>query len=133
MVHWGPNMTSAPVRRVRRAADELVRAGATLIAGHSAHVPHGAAGRVLFDLGDFIDDYAVDAQLRNDLGLLFLVTISDDGGFEAEAVPLALDYCHTRLATGADTVLVGERFARACIDLGGQAELIGGRVRFALA
>jgi poly-gamma-glutamate capsule biosynthesis protein CapA/YwtB (metallophosphatase superfamily) len=132
IVHWGPNMTSAPVAHVRRAADELVRAGATLIAGHSAHVPHGAAGRVLYDLGDFLDDYAVDAELRNDLGLLFLVTLAGDGRHQAEAVPLALDFCHTRLATGGDAALVGERFARACVALGGQAELVDGRVRFGL-
>ena len=31
---------------------------------------HGAAPPVLFDLGDFIDDYAIDPDLRNDLGLL---------------------------------------------------------------
>jgi poly-gamma-glutamate synthesis protein (capsule biosynthesis protein) len=44
--HWGPNMTAAPVRHVRRAAGALVDAGATLVAGHSAHVPHGVAGPV---------------------------------------------------------------------------------------
>ncbi|HEV3498246.1 MAG TPA: CapA family protein, partial [Actinomycetes bacterium] len=57
--HWGPNMTTAPVGHVRRAAAALVDAGATLVAGHSAHVPHGVAGRVLYDLGDFLDDYRV--------------------------------------------------------------------------
>ncbi|HET6814610.1 MAG TPA: CapA family protein, partial [Actinomycetota bacterium] len=58
--HWGPNMTSEPVGHVRRAAAALVDAGATLVAGHSAHVPHGVAGPVLYDLGDFLDDYRVD-------------------------------------------------------------------------
>jgi len=45
-------------------------AGATLVAGHSAHVFHGIADRVLYDLGDFVDDSAADPYLRNDLGLL---------------------------------------------------------------
>ncbi len=67
--HWGPNMRSSPVPHVRRAAAALQAAGATLIAGHSAHVPQGPSGRTLFDLGDFIDDYAVDPGLRNDLGI----------------------------------------------------------------
>jgi poly-gamma-glutamate capsule biosynthesis protein CapA/YwtB (metallophosphatase superfamily) len=131
-VHWGPNMTAAPVPHVRRAADELLDAGATLVAGASAHVPHGAAAGVLFDLGDFLDDYAVDPDLRNDLGLLFLVTVDGSGPAEAEAVPLALDYCHTRLAQGSDATTACERFARACVDLGGEAELADGRVRFRL-
>src|SRR5215218_10090433 len=77
--HWGPNMRAQPVPHVRRAAAALEAAGATLVAGHSAHVPHGPSGRVLFDLGDFVDDYAVDSLLRNDLGLLWLITL-DAGG-----------------------------------------------------
>jgi poly-gamma-glutamate synthesis protein (capsule biosynthesis protein) len=132
-VHWGPNMTDAPVPHVRAAAPVLVEAGATLVVGHSAHVPHGAAPRVLYDLGDFIDDYAVDSDLRNDLGLLFLVRFDDDGGIEAEAVPLALEYCHTRLAGGRDAALMCERFARGCEALGAPAEVAGGRVRVRLA
>ena len=133
MVHWGPNMTEAPVPHVRAAARGLLDAGATLVAGHSAHVPHGAGPRVLYDLGDFVDDYAVDAALRNDLGLLFLVTLADDGAIEAEAVPLALEFCHTRLADGADAALVIERFVRACERLGAPAERAGGRARVRLA
>src|SRR4051812_4845016 len=56
--HWGPNMVPGPVAHVRRCARVLQRAGVTLVAGHSAHVPHGAAGHVVYDLGDFVDDYA---------------------------------------------------------------------------
>jgi poly-gamma-glutamate capsule biosynthesis protein CapA/YwtB (metallophosphatase superfamily) len=132
-MHWGPNMTPAPVPHVRRATAALVRLGSTLVAGHSAHVPHGAGPRVLYDLGDFLDDYAVDPRLRNDLGLLHLVTLRADGGIELEAVPLALDYCHTRLAAGADAALVGNRFVRACAELGVPAEWADGRVRARLA
>ena len=39
--HWGPNMTRAPLPYVRGAAAELLESGATLVAGHSAHVFHG--------------------------------------------------------------------------------------------
>jgi poly-gamma-glutamate capsule biosynthesis protein CapA/YwtB (metallophosphatase superfamily) len=133
LMHWGPNMTDAPVPAVRRAATELRRAGTGLIAGSSAHVPHGAADGVLYDMGDFLDDYAVDPHLRNDLGLLFLVTLVDGIPTEGEAVPLVLDFCHTRLAEGSAARIVADRFAAACAALGGEAELIGGRVRFALA
>jgi poly-gamma-glutamate capsule biosynthesis protein CapA/YwtB (metallophosphatase superfamily) len=116
--HWGPNMTPAPVGHVRRAAAALVDAGATLIAGHSAHVPHGVAGRVLYDLGDFLDDYRVDPRLRNDLGLLFLVTLDAAGPLRLEAFPLKLDFCHTRLADGEDAAWIRRRFRAACAELG---------------
>jgi poly-gamma-glutamate capsule biosynthesis protein CapA/YwtB (metallophosphatase superfamily) len=122
MPHWGPNMTTAPVRHVRRAAAALVDAGATLVAGHSAHVPHGVAGPVLYDLGDFLDDYRVDPRLRNDLGLLFLVTLDAGGPVRLEALPLKLEFCHTRLAAGDDAAWMRRRFRTACTTLGTMVE-----------
>ncbi len=37
----------------------------TLVAGHSAHVFHGVGANVLFDLGDFVNDYASEEPSRN--------------------------------------------------------------------
>jgi poly-gamma-glutamate capsule biosynthesis protein CapA/YwtB (metallophosphatase superfamily) len=130
--HWGPNMTPSPVRHVRAAAPRLLDAGATLVAGHSAHVFQGVAGNVLYDLGDFIDDYAVDARLRNDLGLLFLVSLDERGPARLEAVPLELEYCHTRLATGEEADWVRRRFTDACADLGTEVREEAGRLVAAL-
>jgi poly-gamma-glutamate capsule biosynthesis protein CapA/YwtB (metallophosphatase superfamily) len=117
--HWGPNMVPAPLPHVRRSADALRAAGATLVAGHSAHVFHGLDDHVLYDLGDFIDDYAVDAELRNDLGLLWLVDLDGDATpTRLEAVPLRLDFCYTRLATGDDAAWIRDRFRAACAEFG---------------
>jgi poly-gamma-glutamate capsule biosynthesis protein CapA/YwtB (metallophosphatase superfamily) len=116
--HWGPNMTSEPLPYVRAAAQALREAGAMLVAGHSAHVFQGVESNVLYDLGDFIDDYAIDRDLRNDLGLLFLVELEEDGLPRIEAVPLKLDYCHTGLAHGDDADWISRRFRDACAALG---------------
>ncbi|QKG26748.1 CapA family protein [Actinomadura verrucosospora] len=118
MPHWGPNMTGEPLRYVRRAAQDLVDAGASLVAGSSAHVFHGVAWPVLFDMGDFIDDYVVSDLLRNDLGLLFLVTLGRGGPSRVEAVPLRLDFARTRLAGPADRAWIFDRFAAACAEFG---------------
>jgi poly-gamma-glutamate synthesis protein (capsule biosynthesis protein) len=126
--HWGPNMTPEPTRPVRHAAAALLEAGATLVAGHSAHVFHGVAGRILYDLGDFLDDYATDPRLRNDLGLLFLVSLGSNGPTRIEAVPLKLEYCRTRLAEGADAAWISDRFRRACAGLGAEAVEADGRL-----
>jgi len=112
--HWGPNMAAEPVPRVRSAASALIQAGATLIAGHSAHVFQGVQGRVLYDLGDFIDDYATDPIRRNDLGLLFLVEVDERGPVRMEAVPLKLEFCATRLANEGEAEWVRRRFLQAC-------------------
>jgi poly-gamma-glutamate capsule biosynthesis protein CapA/YwtB (metallophosphatase superfamily) len=115
--HWGPNMVADPVPHVRRTARTFRASGATLVGGHSAHVFHGVEGTVLYDLGDFVDDYATNA-LRNDLGLLFLVELDELGPRRLQAVPLSLDFCRTRLATGDDASWVVQRFRSACDAFG---------------
>ena len=119
--HWGPNMNTEPTREVRAAATGLLKAGATLVAGHSAHVFHGTDGAILYDLGDFLDDYATDPVLRNDLGLLWLVDLDNSGPRRVEGVPLKLDYCHTRLAEGDDAAWIERRLRRASETLGSTA------------
>jgi poly-gamma-glutamate capsule biosynthesis protein CapA/YwtB (metallophosphatase superfamily) len=126
--HWGPNMTSEPLPYVRAAARALREAGATLVAGHSAHVFHGAGDAVLYDLGDFLDDYAVDPRLRNDRGLLFLVELDGRGATRLEALPIALEYTHTRVARGDEAAWVRERFHAACAGLGTEARDEDGRL-----
>lgn len=129
--HWGPNMTPAPVRHVRAAAAALESAGATLVAGHSAHVPHGVRGGVLFDLGDFLDDYAVDPLLRNDLSLLWLVTLEADGPRRIEGVPVSLEYGYTRPADDAETSELARLMAERCAAVGSRVDLVDGRLVFA--
>jgi hypothetical protein len=102
--------------------------GATLVAGHSSHLFHGAAGRVLYDLGDFVDDYAVDRRLRNDLGLLFLVELGAGGPRTLEAIPLKLEFCRTRFARGEDASWISRRFVRACRELGTEVAEHEGRL-----
>jgi poly-gamma-glutamate capsule biosynthesis protein CapA/YwtB (metallophosphatase superfamily) len=118
MPHWGPNMRAEPLPEVLAVARALEEAGATLVAGHSAHVFQGVAAPVLFDLGDFLDDYAIDRNLRNDLGLLWLVTIADGKPRLLEALPLKLEYCHTRLATGDDAAWIANRLTALCARFG---------------
>jgi poly-gamma-glutamate synthesis protein (capsule biosynthesis protein) len=126
--HWGPNMTPDPVPHVRASAPKIIDAGATLIAGHSAHVFQGVGGPILYDLGDFLDDYAVDPILRNDLGLLFLVTIDERGPVRLEALPLKLEFCHTKLAEAEDAAWVRKRFTDACAHFGSEVKEDGGRL-----
>jgi poly-gamma-glutamate capsule biosynthesis protein CapA/YwtB (metallophosphatase superfamily) len=131
--HWGPNMSTEPARWQRTRARELVAAGADLVAGHSAHVFHGierVAGRpVLYDLGDALDDYAIDRDLRNDLGIL---TLWRPGGEpELEVVGLQLRFCETRLARGAEADWIAARLERACAPLGTRPERVSEQ-RFAV-
>ena len=126
--HWGPNMVAAPIDRVRAAAAALLGAGASLVAGHSAHVFHGVAPRILYDLGDFVDDYASDPELHNELGLFWIVSFDGAEPVRVEAVPLALDYCRTRLANEDEATFIRRRFRRACAALGTEVGEVDGRL-----
>jgi len=68
-------------------------------------------------LDDFIDDYALDPALRN-LSLLYLVTVNERGPQRIEAVPLKLQYAHTRLADSSERAWIRDRFTSACAAFG---------------
>lgn len=131
--HWGPNMTVRPAAWQRERARELLDAGADAVAGHSAHVFHGIARRgdapLLHDLGGALDDYAVDAELRNDLGLLALWRPGGEPGLEL--VGLKLEFCRTELARDGDAEWISARLERACAELG-TAVSRRGEARFAV-
>jgi poly-gamma-glutamate capsule biosynthesis protein CapA/YwtB (metallophosphatase superfamily) len=131
--HWGANMATAPAPWQRRRAGELFAAGADLVAGHSAHVFHGIEpvdGRLaLYDLGDALDDYAVDPKRRNDLGILALWHPRTD--VELELVGLELGFCETRLAYGSAADWIAARLERACAPLGTKPERVSEQ-RFAV-
>ncbi|MDL5360830.1 CapA family protein [Halalkalicoccus sp. NIPERK01] len=95
-LHWGPNMVERPPDSFRRFARWLLDEGVDVVHGHSAHVFHGIEihdGKpCLYDTGDFVDDYAVDARLRNDRSFLFELTVTVDGRVsELRLLPTEID------------------------------------------
>jgi poly-gamma-glutamate capsule biosynthesis protein CapA/YwtB (metallophosphatase superfamily) len=133
--HWGPNLLTSPTPHVRRSAAALVAAGANLVAGHSAHVFHGVrwpvqpGPAVLYDLGGFMDDYAVHPWLRNDLGLLWTITLGPAGVDRVEALPLRLRLARTEVAAGDDRAWIAARLRDACSAFGTLVEDDGVRLR----
>ena len=102
--HWGPNMVRRPPEVFRRFARAVVDLGADVYYGHSAHVFQGVEvyrGKpILYDTGDFIDDYAVDPELRNDRSFLFRVTVGGGELRRLELFPVSLPFARVELARG---------------------------------
>jgi len=132
--HWGPNMSARPARWQVARARELLTAGADAVAGHSAHVFHGVAltpsGPALYDLGGAVDDYAIDGELRNDLGVFARWRPRRQP--EVELIGIRLGFCRTELAAGADADWIARRLERACGELGTSVRRLDGG-RFALS
>ncbi|NEU55261.1 CapA family protein [Halorussus sp. MSC15.2] len=94
-LHWGPNMVEEPPDHFRRFGRWLAERGVDLVHGHSAHVFQAVEVHdgtpVLYDCGDFVDDYAVDSDLRNDRSFLFEVRVEDGEISELRLLPTEID------------------------------------------
>lgn len=121
-IHWGPNMTQRPQRGFPEFAHAVIDAGADVFWGHSAHVVQGVEiwhGKpILYDTGDFVDDYAVDGQLRNDLGALFVLNLRSGATESIDILPTRIDNLQVNRAQGADRELFLLRFGRLCGEMG---------------
>lgn len=81
-VHWGPNYRWHPADRIRSLAHFLIdECEVDIVHGHSSHHVQGVEvyrGRVIvYGCGDFVDDYALDREFRNDLGAVWRVVVKE--------------------------------------------------------
>lgn len=131
-IHWGPNMQSRPSAEFKEFARAVVDAGADLFWGHSAHVVQGVEvwnGRpILYDTGDFVDDYAVDPYLRNDLSALFLVRFRGRLVERIDLIPVKIDDMQVNVAHGDERRWFIDRFTRLCSEMGTAVDAEGGRL-----
>jgi poly-gamma-glutamate capsule biosynthesis protein CapA/YwtB (metallophosphatase superfamily) len=125
-LHWGPNMVQRPPPLFQAFAHALIDAGADAVYGHSAHVVQGIEvyrGRpILYDLGDFVDDYAVDPELRNDWGVLARLHATRDGIRRVELLPLLIGTCRVNLAAGSIREAIAARVGALSAELGTQVQ-----------
>lgn len=110
-IHWGPNMRERPTQAYIDFAHAIIDAGAHIIHGHSAHIVQGIElykdGIIMYDTGDFVDDYAIDPRLRNDYGCIFLVNATkDDGIQEMRLIPTRIDTMQVNKAVGHDYIRI---------------------------
>jgi poly-gamma-glutamate synthesis protein (capsule biosynthesis protein) len=121
--HWGPNMVSAPPPAFRAFARGLADDGTVdLFWGHSAHVFQGVerrgSGVILYDTGDFLDDYRTDPRLRNDWSFIFLIDLEGRRLARLRLVPVTLKLAQVNLAEGADAAAICLRMQAAAAQLG---------------
>lgn len=121
-VHWGPNMVRAPRPDFRRFADAVLTRGIDVVHGHSAHIYQGVVGRagqlVLYDTGDFLDDYAVDPALRNDWSFIFLIDLDMEGLVRLRMRPVRLRLGRVDLARNDEFEQIRSRMLSASAELG---------------
>jgi poly-gamma-glutamate capsule biosynthesis protein CapA/YwtB (metallophosphatase superfamily) len=73
---------------------------------------------ILYDTGDFIDDYAVDPRLRNDWSFLFQVSVEGGTFRRLDLTPVKLSYARVDLATGGEREEILERMESFSAEMG---------------
>jgi poly-gamma-glutamate capsule biosynthesis protein CapA/YwtB (metallophosphatase superfamily) len=120
--HWGPNMVQRPPDLFRRFARAVLDRGADIYYGHSAHIFQGVeiynSKPILYDTGDFIDDYAIDPKLRNDWSFLFRISLEGVELRRLELFPVTLHYARVESAAGAEREAIFDRMERLSREMG---------------
>ena len=100
--HWGWNCRRRPSARFRRFARKVIDLGVDIFHGHSAHLLHGVErrgrGAILYDTGDFLDDYWVLPGFRIDRSAIFIASFTHSRLTRLSIVPASLHRMRVGLA-----------------------------------
>ncbi|HUX90449.1 MAG TPA: CapA family protein [Gallionellaceae bacterium] len=122
--HWGANFVERPSAEFRSFARRVIELGADIYHGHSAHICQGIEiyqGKpILYDTGNFIDDYAVEPRLRNDRSCLFKLMFEHRKLCRIELLPVSLSLARVALAQSEEFAAICARMAMLCDELGTQ-------------
>lgn len=103
-MHWGPNMRTHPTADFIDFAHDLIDCGVDILHGHSAHIFQGIEiykkKVILYDTGDFVDDYYVDPFLRNDRSFFFIVDVDSTGIQSVQLIPTLISRFQVNRSTG---------------------------------
>jgi poly-gamma-glutamate capsule biosynthesis protein CapA/YwtB (metallophosphatase superfamily) len=121
-IHWGPNMKESPNKKFIDFAHEMIEVGADIIHGHSAHNFQGIElyrnKYILYDTGDFVDDYMVDQELKNDHSFFFKVEVDKEGIKKLKLYPVLISNCQVNLAVKDDYQWCFERIQQLSAKFG---------------
>lgn len=119
--HVGPNW-GAPSRAIQALARDLLDMGADFYWGHSNHTPQGIerykGKAILYSAGDFMDDYAVDKDERNDLSFLFMLEVEKGRIGRIRLYPVRIEDLGIRLANEQEWQFLKRAMQAKCKALG---------------
>jgi len=126
--HVGSNW-GAPSRAMQAVAHDLIDLGADLYWGHSNHTPQGIerykGKAILYSTGDFIDDYMVDKDERNDLSFLFVLEREADRINRIRLYPTRIEDLSVRLANEQERQFLTRTMQAKCKAFGTTMDVEG--------
>jgi len=123
-VHWGPNLRIWPPARFRDFARQATELGVDVVHGHSAHLFQGVeihnGAVILYDTGDFMNDYWIFPFVRTDRSFIFLLELVQGRMRRLRLVPIRLEPARVSLARGCEAAAIMRCMRRRCMALGTQ-------------
>lgn len=124
-LHWGPNYRWDIPRSFVHFAHALIDdCGVDLIHGHSSHHIQGIEiynkKPIFYGCGDFLDDYAVDEEFRNDLGFLYMIDYDQNQKKwkKLKLFPTKIEHFQVNLAEGNDKKWLQTKIKSLCESFG---------------
>jgi len=131
-LHWGPNWETSPDPTQVAFARWLVDRGVDVVHGHSAHVLQGVEvyrGRpIIYDAGDFVDDYVHKEGFHNKRSALFELVVSGGRLDALRAVPIEIEAAAASLADGDAAAWVRTTMRERSTPFGTTVERAGDRL-----
>lgn len=117
-IHWGPNYRWWPPQRYRRFARQAIELGVDIVHGHSAHVlqavEYHGKGLILYDTGDYMDDFLAGPGFRSDRSFLFLVEAGPGHPPRLRMIPARLTRAAVNVATGREARIIRSQMIARC-------------------
>ena len=119
--HWGPNWGDQPQPWHKPFAHALVDHGADFVFGHSCHVFQGIelykSRPIFYSCGDFVDDYRVDENERNDQSFVFVVEAEGHHVLRIRLYPTVIRHFQARRARTREANFIAHRMQQLCDEL----------------
>jgi poly-gamma-glutamate synthesis protein (capsule biosynthesis protein) len=117
-IHWGPNYRWWPPQRYRGFARRAIELGIDIVHGHSAHVLqavefHGN-GLILYDTGDYMEDFLPGPGFRSDRSFLFVVEAGPGRKPALRMTPVTLSRAEVNVARGSEADTIRAAMIRRC-------------------
>lgn len=120
--HWGGNWGYTPPDEHVELAHALIDGGADVVFGHSCHVFRGIEWYrncpILYSTGNFVDDYAVDPDERNDQSFIFLLEFDGKAPARLRLVPTIINWCQALLAPAKEAGSIAAKMQELCAAFG---------------
>jgi poly-gamma-glutamate synthesis protein (capsule biosynthesis protein) len=131
-LHWGPNMVLRPSIRFKHFAHAVIDSGFKILFGHSAHVFHGVEiyknCPIFYSTGDFVDDYYVDPDFKNDHQLFFELEVKGSDLDRITLHPIFIQKCQTVPAKEEQFEYIVKKMTGLCKEMGTKVEQKGNKV-----